>query len=509
MLRLIDVTSIPSRRRDRRHARRRGMRDQGAARLAARAAAGIASCHRGAAGKHGACAGRVVARQSRSGRTQTVTQLRVPQRRAARRRRAAVRDRRSLRHAVLRLFARGARRRVPRVRLRVRRSSAPHLLRDEGELQPRRPRRVRAARQRLRHRVRRRACAGARGRRRPRQGRVLGRRQGGLRRWRRRSPRGFSASTSNRRRSLRVSTPIAGRIGQARAGELPREPRRRPQDPSVHRHRPKGEQVRRRLSRMRLRCTRTRRRCPTSRCMASTATSDRRSPSCRAYGRRRAKVMRPRGPARGRRRRARAISTWGAGLAFATATRSRSTRRSTLSRCAEALRGSRTHRLLFEPGRRLVGNAGVLLTRVEYLKPGRREELRDRRRGDERSAAAGALRRVASGRSGAPARRRRRGNGKSSVPSAKARDFLAHDRRLSLVPGDLLAVGAAGAYGMAMSSNYNTRPRACEVIVDDSRMHLVRRREQRRRALRARKSAALKVRREGRCDARRTRARCA
>ena len=63
-------------------------------------------------------------------------------------------------------------------------------------------------------------------------------------------------------------------------------------------------------------------------------------------------------------------------------------------------------------------------------------------------------------------------------PVCESGDFLARDRSLALAEGDLLAVGAAGAYGMAMSSNYNARPRACEVVVDDSDVHLVRRREQ-------------------------------
>ena len=62
-------------------------------------------------------------------------------------------------------------------------------------------------------------------------------------------------------------------------------------------------------------------------------------------------------------------------------------------------------------------------------------------------------------------------------PVCESGDFLALDRRLALAPGDLLAVGAAGAYGMAMSSNYNARPRACEVMVDGAAMHVVRRRE--------------------------------
>jgi diaminopimelate decarboxylase len=57
-------------------------------------------------------------------------------------------------------------------------------------------------------------------------------------------------------------------------------------------------------------------------------------------------------------------------------------------------------------------------------------------------------------------------------------DFLARDRHIALAAGDLLAIGVAGAYGHVMSSNYNSRPRACEVIVDDRQAHLVRRREE-------------------------------
>jgi diaminopimelate decarboxylase len=62
-------------------------------------------------------------------------------------------------------------------------------------------------------------------------------------------------------------------------------------------------------------------------------------------------------------------------------------------------------------------------------------------------------------------------------PVCESADFLGHDRMLALEEGDLLAVRTAGAYGMAMSSNYNARPRACEVLVDGDDAHLVRRRE--------------------------------
>ncbi len=62
-------------------------------------------------------------------------------------------------------------------------------------------------------------------------------------------------------------------------------------------------------------------------------------------------------------------------------------------------------------------------------------------------------------------------------PVCESGDFLALDRELALAEGDLLAVRAAGAYAMAMSSNYNARPRACEVLVDGDIAHLMRRRE--------------------------------
>ncbi len=62
-------------------------------------------------------------------------------------------------------------------------------------------------------------------------------------------------------------------------------------------------------------------------------------------------------------------------------------------------------------------------------------------------------------------------------PICETGDFLGKDRALSIEPGDLLAVRSAGAYGFAMSSNYNSRPRAAEVMVDGERFQIVRRRE--------------------------------
>jgi diaminopimelate decarboxylase len=123
-----------------------------------------------------------------------------------------------------------------------------------------------------------------------------------------------------------------------------------------------------------------------------------------------------------------------------------------------------------------VGDAGVLLTRVEYLKPG------DPKNFAIVDAAMNDLLRPALYDAWHPVTAVRPRDGREQRwdivgPVCESGDFLARDRSLALAEGDLLAVGAAGAYGMTMSSNYNARPRACEVVVDDSSMHLVRRRE--------------------------------
>ena len=150
-----------------------------------------------------------------------------------------------------------------------------------------------------------------------------------------------------------------------------------------------------------------------------------------------------------------------------------------LSEYAEMVRdlfAGRPERLLFEPGRRLVGPAGVLLTKVEFLKPG------DGRNFAIVDAAMNDLLRPSLYDAWHPVDAVRPRTGKVEEwdivgPICESGDFLAHGRHLALASGDLLAIGVAGAYGFAMSSNYNSRPRACEVIVDDSRTHLVRRRE--------------------------------
>ena len=141
-----------------------------------------------------------------------------------------------------------------------------------------------------------------------------------------------------------------------------------------------------------------------------------------------------------------------------------------------SLLGNRRLKLLFEPGRLLVGNAGALLTRVLYLKPGpeRNFAIVDAAMNDLlRPALYDAWHEVRAvvPRSGAPALWQIVG------PVCESADFLAHDRMLDLAEGDLLAILSAGAYAMAMSSNYNSRPRAAELVVDGKEAHLVRPRE--------------------------------
>ncbi|NMG15092.1 diaminopimelate decarboxylase [Aromatoleum bremense] len=136
----------------------------------------------------------------------------------------------------------------------------------------------------------------------------------------------------------------------------------------------------------------------------------------------------------------------------------------------------RSEELCFEPGRSLIGNAGLLLTRVEYLKPGaeRNFAIVDAAMNDlARPALYDAYHEaVAVAPRDVP-----ECNYEIVGPICESGDFLAHDRPLAVAAGDLVALLSAGAYGMAMSSNYNTRPRAAEVIVDGPRTHLVRQRE--------------------------------
>ena len=138
--------------------------------------------------------------------------------------------------------------------------------------------------------------------------------------------------------------------------------------------------------------------------------------------------------------------------------------------------GNRRQKILFEPGRSLAGNTGILLARVEYLKHGahRNFAVLDAAMNDLMRPALydawHAIQPVQPRR--APARRY-----EVVGPICETGDFLGHDRELSLAEGDLVAIMSAGAYGMTMSSNYNTRPRAAEVMVSGTEMHLIRERE--------------------------------
>jgi diaminopimelate decarboxylase len=140
--------------------------------------------------------------------------------------------------------------------------------------------------------------------------------------------------------------------------------------------------------------------------------------------------------------------------------------------------GARKVQLVFEPGRALVGNAGVLLTKVEYLKhtEAKNFAIVDAAMNDlMRPALYDAFHDIKKVEINA--------NQPQSVyeivgPVCESGDFLGHDRSLALSEGDVLAIMSAGAYGMSMSSNYNTRPRAAEVMVDGESMQLIRRREE-------------------------------
>ncbi|MFJ4442978.1 diaminopimelate decarboxylase [Pseudomonas sp. NPDC089422] len=138
--------------------------------------------------------------------------------------------------------------------------------------------------------------------------------------------------------------------------------------------------------------------------------------------------------------------------------------------------GTRDLALVFEPGRYIVANAGALLTRVEYLK---HTEHKDFAIID---AAMNDLIRPALYQAwmGVSAVAPRAGEGRAYDlvgPICETGDFLAKDRVLNLAEGDLLAVQSAGAYGFVMSSNYNTRGRCAEILVDGDQAFEVRRRE--------------------------------
>ena len=134
--------------------------------------------------------------------------------------------------------------------------------------------------------------------------------------------------------------------------------------------------------------------------------------------------------------------------------------------------------LIMEPGRAIMANAGVLLTKVEFLKPGQEKNFAivDAAMNDLiRPALYSAWQAIVPVNINASA---------SSAlydivgPVCETGDFLGKDRELAITQGDLLAVRSAGAYGFTMSSNYNSRPRAAEVLADGDTLHLIRAREQ-------------------------------
>ena len=137
--------------------------------------------------------------------------------------------------------------------------------------------------------------------------------------------------------------------------------------------------------------------------------------------------------------------------------------------------------LVLEPGRAIVGEAGVLLTRVLYAKRNAERAFLvvDAAMNDLiRPALYQGWHPVDTVREPAPGATDDRQAWDVVGPVCESADFLALERPLEARPGDLLAIGCCGAYAAVMSSNYNARPRAAEVIVDGSRQHLVRRREE-------------------------------
>ncbi len=140
--------------------------------------------------------------------------------------------------------------------------------------------------------------------------------------------------------------------------------------------------------------------------------------------------------------------------------------------------GRRRETLLLDPGRALVGNAGVLLTRVEYVKPGEAKNFL------VVDAAMNDLIRPALYDAWHEVKPLQEPQALATPtlydvvgPVCESADWLAKDRRLAVRQGEFLAIMSAGAYAMAMSSNYNTRPRAAEVMVSGAEARLVRRRE--------------------------------
>ena len=139
-------------------------------------------------------------------------------------------------------------------------------------------------------------------------------------------------------------------------------------------------------------------------------------------------------------------------------------------------RGHGHREIVFEPGRSLVGNAGVLLTEVMFLKPGEQKNF------CVVDAAMNDLMRPALYEAYMGIVNTQQREGATEVwdvvgPVCESGDWLGRDRQLAVQAGDVLAVLSAGAYGMTMASNYNTRGRAAEVMVDGDQAWVIRERE--------------------------------
>ena len=139
--------------------------------------------------------------------------------------------------------------------------------------------------------------------------------------------------------------------------------------------------------------------------------------------------------------------------------------------------GKTEFEVLLEPGRAIVGNAGVLVTQVEYLKPTAHKNFAivDAAMNDlVRPSLYSAWQEIipVNQISTAPDQQ-----WDIVGPVCETGDFLGKERLLKVTPGDLLAIRSSGAYGFSMSSNYNSRPRVAELLVDGDRVHLIRERE--------------------------------
>ncbi len=142
--------------------------------------------------------------------------------------------------------------------------------------------------------------------------------------------------------------------------------------------------------------------------------------------------------------------------------------------------GNREFEILIEPGRAIVGNAGVLLTRVQYLKHNEEKNFAvvDAAMNDlMRPALYGAWQSIEPVLKLSPGHNRQTKVYDVVGPICETGDFLGKERTLTIEQGDLLFVRSAGAYGFTMSSNYNSRPRVAEIMVDGNKHQVVRQRE--------------------------------